>query len=1189
MNISKKITGYFLGALLLLFSHFAQATPIDPAIQKRINAGSKQLQALLQQNAWNNAHGLSHKNRYVIGDLDWITVNDGAIKDEAAKAINKLLIAYNQNPNKAYRYNAVKLYLYLGGMQGFKVVKPDKNETLGQMMARLKKRKDRNLYGYEQYKAAIKRESAILRGILKKAPPAFRDAQYNLLAGLSAYLDVYPPNIAKTKDETLILGIHGLVSNTKLRKTNQAIIQILRSQMKPYMQDIISMPKVISQEAGQKHRAQGVKQLVKMLTIELGNYHPTQNPAKINFDAELPQLITASYTTKNVKALEKRTSTSPQREADGKVEVWNYTGMASKGFAWQPSAEDKIRSQFVRKIKLVITNAQTPQKIIFDISNRRADFSVGVDEMLFWVHYTTANQLRAEYWFSSAVEANLQKFKADRGMRAAFTRLMEEGINRMGKTLTEVSAGVYYVTKFMTEALKAGQIPAWVWNPKDPQYNKAFGWVISILMYDYANLGIATRYFALSCGLWNGALKTVGDLTGLLSMFTGYISQPKLRAQMDQMFKGLKEKGFLNVLSTQFMKHSYSLMELEHKAFYLLGEDVVFLLSMATGAGELGVFAKLGKLGKIQQGLGTFVKGAKASINATQKGLLTLRQNLKSVVKLSYQKATQSYDLIASGKIIATYQAGVLKVKRWVDISGGKGKKLLTESLDDSPDGKFIAQTKEGQIGICKANGKGGFLFETEGIQTILRAEDITRLKKIKWKETSDALELFIHAEGSQHFAYLENTLGKLQKINIQTEDLARIIRTIDPSGNKPVRLLSCSDLNAAKSLSRSLGKRPLYATEDLVRVHRDGGITTVARSGTKTQKWRKLQQGKEIANAPTPKKPKAKFKDDFVEMGLFGGFKSKLQKIVDKDIVAKLSKGELKNLKALDNISLETLRGKPLETIQEVTKRLQADDPHIVYIMQYRPYYSVNDINKQIRRIANRKSDMLAKSLDDLMKHIQTGAIVKKSGNDVFYSLTIGNMTIESRVRSFKNPYGSGNIVNTTVKGPGFTGDFSEGVFERVFNLAPEPHIVLKSAFRHNAPPVIPHPVKLVGDGLPLATYITLMQSKLAGFNLADLKFVRLSQVVNEQTLGELGMLMKRYPNTPIDDLIKHTHSYTYSLTLIEQIGKKSASVDKINKVLMSGIDPKILPNKQLMTAYGFNPNDKMPLEIDVITIRVE
>lgn len=93
------------------------------------------------------------------------------------------------------------------------------------------------------------------------------------------------------------------------------------------------------------------------------------------------------------------------------------------------------------------------------------------------------------------------------------------------------------------------------------------------------------------------------------------------------------------------------------------------------------------------------------------------------------------------------------------------------------------------------------------------------------------------------------------------------------------------------------------------------------------------------------------------------------------------------------------------------------------------------------------------------------------------------------------------------------------------------------------------------------------------------------LSQVFNEQTLGDLGMLMKGYPNTPTADLIKHTHS----LTLIEQIGKKGVSVDKIDKVVMSGIDPKILSDKQLMTAYGFKPKDKMPLNIDIITIRVE
>lgn len=43
---------------------------------------------------------------------------------------------------------------------------------------------------------------------------------------------------------------------------------------------------------------------------------------------------------------------------------------------------------------------------------------------------------------------------------------------------------------------------------------------------------------------------------------------------------------------------------------------------------------------------------------------------------------------------------GIIKVRKWVDISGNKGK-FLSKNLDGSQAGLHVAQTNQGKIGIC--------------------------------------------------------------------------------------------------------------------------------------------------------------------------------------------------------------------------------------------------------------------------------------------------------------------------------------------------------------------------------------------------------------------------------------------------------------------------------------------------------
>jgi len=191
-------------------------------------------------------------------------------------------------------------------------------------------------------------------------------------------------------------------------------------------------------------------------------------------------------------------------------------------------------------------------------------------------------------------------------------------------------------------------------------------------------------------------------------------------------------------------------------------------------------------------------------------------------------------------------------------------------------------------------------LFKNNHIQ--FSPEDLTQLLKVKWNKDDKVLDLFVHSDINNNlFIYVEDANGKLKKINLAPETIAKTINNLVPR-DKAIRLLSCNDLESAQELSKHFD-RPIIATDDIVRVHPDGGITTVARSGNDTQKWYRLEGGKktEANSSEMPKKPDANKADDFVQMGWFFGKKKKSKAIqvpsMDADDLLKKLKLEVQSV----------------------------------------------------------------------------------------------------------------------------------------------------------------------------------------------------------------------------------------------------------------------------------------------------
>ncbi|HAS46529.1 MAG TPA: hypothetical protein DCS93_38965 [Microscillaceae bacterium] len=143
----------------------------------------------------------------------------------------------------------------------------------------------------------------------------------------------------------------------------------------------------------------------------------------------------------------------------------------------------------------------------------------------------------------------------------------------------------------------------------------------------------------------------------------------------------------------------------------------------------------------------------------------------------------------------------------------------------------------------------------------------------------------------------------------------------------------------------------------------------------------------------------------------------------------------------------------------------------------------------------------------------------------------------------------------------------------------------------RGDVPSIIPHTPSLIRNGIPFSTFVTLLQSKVAEFDLSKLQKIRLIAVNDNQTLLALGMLMKRFPDTPINELITHTHSFDYTQTLCQQIGKEVQSIQVSNisdfQKACTAYNGKV--SKENLIAHGLTPDDQIPSVIGEIIIHLK
>ena len=96
-----------------------------------------------------------------------------------------------------------------------------------------------------------------------------------------------------------------------------------------------------------------------------------------------------------------------------------------------------------------------------------------------------------------------------------------------------------------------------------------------------------------------------------------------------------------------------------------------------------------------------------------------------------------------------------------------------------------------------------------------------------------------------------------------------------------------------------------------------------------------------------------------------------------------------------------------------------------------------------------------------------------------------------------------------------------------------------------------LPNPQR---PGIPVALYMNTRAISNLGIGFADprLTTVLISNITNGQTAVQLLWLRKYYPDTPIDDLLKYTHSFGYAETALTQAGFRITGVRLVPKPVL-------------------------------------
>lgn len=623
------------------------AYELDSLAKIRIARDQAQLEDILVQNEWNDAHGLSANNQYVFGNLDWIEYPDGFMKGEIATALNDQLITYN---NKTQ--NEVKLYLYLGGFNA--LVIDDKQENYNDFDEYLDAVRSR-----EDFKAEatlmVDRENAILGQIINN--DLWNNSTYRMVVGISAYLSVNTPNYDYEK-QTFIRAIYNSKPNTSLAEADPALKVVLRDKMGLGI-DYLFVGNSPNERI--QNRGQGIQNIVD-LCLEVLNEYSTDNPVQMlmsDHDVDFSHFaFSVEVSAEEAAAWENAFEEEAEsRLFGGEVITYNYAGIDNLDqvlFGLRPeNSTSPLLNSYLKKMVIITTNPQTPQSVMDDILQGEGDFSqAGTKKQILWIHYDEQGNRHIRIWHSPDVEEVLSQHDFDELLKL----LLREGYSN----LAELSKLTGQLLTGFAGLVGKFEILETYWNPCHPDYQealKAVDWTLQfsnpinlfvpdneITCVESTTLVPFYVAFAHYAGMHNGLLSEIKDIPALLGamleMFGDAEKARRFKEQLDQI-DNLGWSGMVSTLFTQGQGY-YGTQGTLYKVQYTAGQIQAFVATLFIGVGEAVAL----------------VRGTRtiADVTATVNGTLKLMRTIAELPKLAFfkivKKSGESVQLIKYNDIV---------------------------------------------------------------------------------------------------------------------------------------------------------------------------------------------------------------------------------------------------------------------------------------------------------------------------------------------------------------------------------------------------------------------------------------------------------------------------------------------------------------------------------------------------------
>ncbi len=129
-------------------------------------------------------------------------------------------------------------------------------------------------------------------------------------------------------------------------------------------------------------------------------------------------------------------------------------------------------------------------------------------------------------------------------------------------------------------------------------------------------------------------------------------------------------------------------------------------------------------------------------------------------------------------------------------------------------------------------------------------------------------------------------------------------------------------------------------------------------------------------------------------------------------------------------------------------------------------------------------------------------------------------------------------------------------------------------------------------GRGIPLQTYVSIMQMRQAGVGLGQLTTAKMSGIINARTCCELGSLRQKYaPGTPPNKLpsklIEKTQSGVYGMTNVTQAGSKIKGMrieGGREKTVQEVVEGTEMNDDAKLKELGLSRTQKIPYGFDII-----